>query len=47
MENALMKSPNGAIRVIFGAVTAQLDALTAAYGENLSSERSVTSLEGS
>ena len=31
----------------FGAVTAQLGALTAAYGENLSSERSVTSLEGS
>ena len=47
MENAPRKSPNGAIRVIFGAVTAQVGAVTAAYGENLSSERSVTSLEGS
>ncbi len=47
MENALMKSPNGAIRVSFGAVTAQVCAVTATYGANISSERSVTSFEWS
>lgn len=47
MGNTPRKSPNGAIRVIFGAVTAQVGAVTATYGENLSSERIVKSLEGS
>lgn len=47
MENALMKSPNGATRVSFVAVTAQVCAVTATYGANFASERSVTSFEWS